>query len=118
MDRLILDNHALTRHPRPAMQVYAVEASPMADWAARLCRANPVASAVVEVLHRKVEALTLEEKVDVLISEPMGTLLVRISVPGIFNIICLVYISQVASIIGYDGFEGQRAHARELHICP
>jgi len=60
-----------------ARKVYAVEASPMAQWAAKLCRANPLASKVVEIVHGKVEAISLDEKVDVLISEPMGTLLVN-----------------------------------------
>lgn len=60
-----------------ALQVYAVEASPMADWAAKLCRENPLAANVVEVIKGKVEVISTDEKADVLVSEPMGTLLVR-----------------------------------------
>ncbi|KAI8468281.1 MAG: putative histone-arginine methyltransferase CARM1 [Monoraphidium minutum] len=62
-----------------AAKVYAVEASGMAKFAARLAAANPPFGRAVEVLHSKVEELSLPagEKVDVLVSEPMGTLLVN-----------------------------------------
>lgn len=58
---------------------YAVEASPMANTAQRLAAANPSFGKRVVVLHRAVETVNLDhldgEKVDVLVSEPFGTLL-------------------------------------------
>uniref|UniRef100_A0A061S8C2 type I protein arginine methyltransferase n=2 Tax=Tetraselmis sp. GSL018 TaxID=582737 RepID=A0A061S8C2_9CHLO len=60
-----------------ARKVYAVEASPMAKWADRLCKGNPAAAAAVQVLREKVEAAEIPERADILISEPMGTLLVN-----------------------------------------
>lgn len=58
-------------------QVYAIEASPMAKWAEQLCKGNPAAANVVEVVEGKVEVVSIPEKADILISEPMGTLLVN-----------------------------------------
>lgn len=60
-----------------ARRVYAVEASNMAHCARRLADGNPKLGAVIQVCNCKVEEATLCEKVDVLVSEPMGTLLVN-----------------------------------------
>ena len=60
-----------------ARKVYAVEASGMVRHAQKLLDANPAYGARIEIRHGKVELLTLPEKADVLISEPMGTLLVN-----------------------------------------
>jgi len=62
-----------------AARVYAVEASGMAKFARQLAGANASFGKAVQVLHSKVESLQLpeEQKVDVLVSEPMGTLLVN-----------------------------------------
>jgi histone-arginine methyltransferase CARM1 len=60
-----------------ARVVYAVEASDMAHHARALAAANPALGARIRVLHGKVEEVELPEKVDVLVSEPMGTLLVN-----------------------------------------
>jgi len=61
-----------------ARRVYAVEASNVADRAALLMRANGLADRII-VLKAKVEEVELPEgeKVDVLISEPMGFMLVH-----------------------------------------
>ncbi|EFJ24851.1 hypothetical protein SELMODRAFT_149478 [Selaginella moellendorffii] len=60
-----------------AKHVYAVEASSMADYARKLIAGNHVLSQRITVIHGKVEDVELPEKADVLISEPMGTLLVN-----------------------------------------
>jgi histone-arginine methyltransferase CARM1 len=60
----------------PVCQVYAIEASPIAKWAAQLCKQNPVSANVVEVVEGMVEVVDIPEQADILISEPMGTLLV------------------------------------------
>lgn len=60
-----------------ARVVYAVEASNMAQFAEQLAQANPEIGDKIKVLHGKVEEVVLPEKVDVLVSEPMGTLLVN-----------------------------------------
>eukprot|EP00850_Spirogloea_muscicola_P016734 SM000138S00041 [mRNA] locus=s138:87622:91910:- [translate_table: standard] len=60
-----------------ARHVYAVEASSMADYARRLMAGNPKLGKCITILHGKVEEVELPEKVDILISEPMGTLLVN-----------------------------------------
>ncbi|EIE20922.1 S-adenosyl-L-methionine-dependent methyltransferase [Coccomyxa subellipsoidea C-169] len=61
-----------------ARKVYAVEASNMAASANILKNANPALGARIEVIQSKIEDLNLEaNSVDVLISEPMGTLLVN-----------------------------------------
>eukprot|EP00891_Asterochloris_glomerata_P005667 jgi/Astpho2/5667/e_gw1.00079.85.1_t len=60
-----------------AAKVYAVEASGMAQFAKQLAAANPGIGNRVEVIHSRLEELDLPAKVDVLVSEPMGTLLVN-----------------------------------------
>lgn len=60
-----------------AKLVYAVEASNMAHFAEILARENADIGSRIRVLHGKVEDLSIPEKVDVLVSEPMGTLLVN-----------------------------------------
>lgn len=59
------------------MQVYAVEASEMAQHTGQLVVQNGFAD-IITVFQQKVEDVVLPEKVDVLVSEWMGTcLLVR-----------------------------------------
>jgi len=58
-----------------ARVVYAVEASNMAKFASQLAASNPELGSRIKVLHGKVEEIQIPEKVDVLVSEPMGTLL-------------------------------------------
>ncbi|KAI4311153.1 hypothetical protein MLD38_036071 [Melastoma candidum] len=60
-----------------ARHVYAVEASEMADYARKLIAGNPSISERITVIKGKVEEVELPEKADILISEPMGTLLVN-----------------------------------------
>eukprot|EP00268_Persea_americana_P032298 TRINITY_DN3170_c0_g1_i1.p1 TRINITY_DN3170_c0_g1~~TRINITY_DN3170_c0_g1_i1.p1 ORF type:complete len:561 (-),score=93.83 TRINITY_DN3170_c0_g1_i1:530-2212(-) len=60
-----------------AKHVYAVEASEMAEYARRLIAGNPSLGQRITVLKGKVEEVELPEKADILISEPMGTLLVN-----------------------------------------
>lgn len=60
-----------------AARVYAIEASGMVKYAQKLLDTNPALGARIVILHGKLEALTLPEKADILISEPMGTLLVN-----------------------------------------
>ena len=59
-----------------ARKVYAIEATPMAENARRLVAANGLSDRI-EVIQAKVEDLELPEKVDVIISEPMGVLLIH-----------------------------------------
>ena len=60
-----------------AARVYAVEASGMAQRAEKLAAGNGL-SDVVKVINQRVEEVLLEEeRVDVLISEPLGIALVR-----------------------------------------
>ena len=59
-----------------AARVYAVEASGMAAKAEKLAQGNGLAG-VVKVINQKVEEVTLDERVDVLISEPLGIALVN-----------------------------------------
>jgi len=59
-----------------ARKVYAVEASDIADAARKLVRANGLEN-IVQVIKGKVEEVDLPEKVDLIISEPMGFLLVH-----------------------------------------
>ncbi|XP_078701433.1 protein arginine N-methyltransferase 2-like [Branchiostoma floridae x Branchiostoma belcheri] len=61
------------RYGRPN-KIYAVEASRMADKAKKLMLYNGYWD-VVKVIHNRVENITLPEKVDLIISEWMGTLL-------------------------------------------
>ncbi|PKA57669.1 putative histone-arginine methyltransferase CARM1 [Apostasia shenzhenica] len=60
-----------------AKHVYAVEASEMAEYASRLVAGNPSLGQRITVIKGKVEEVELPEKADILISEPMGTLLVN-----------------------------------------
>ena len=60
-----------------ARVVYAVEASNMAQFARQLAETNPEIGSKIKVIYGKVEEIELPEKVDVLVSEPMGTLLVN-----------------------------------------
>ena len=60
-----------------ARVVYAVEASRAAKFASLLAAANPSIGSRITVIHGKVEEIEIPEKVDVLVSEPMGTLLVN-----------------------------------------
>ncbi|KCV71878.1 hypothetical protein H696_01288 [Fonticula alba] len=59
-----------------ARHVYAVEASNMADIAKKLVASNNMTNKIT-VLKGKLEEVTLPEQVDVIISEPMGVLLVH-----------------------------------------
>ncbi|KAL3505736.1 hypothetical protein ACH5RR_031118 [Cinchona calisaya] len=60
-----------------AKHVYAVEASEMAEYAQKLIAGNPLLGQRITVIKGKVEEVELPEKADILISEPMGTLLVN-----------------------------------------
>ncbi|CAI0467440.1 unnamed protein product [Linum tenue] len=60
-----------------AKHVYAIEASEMADYATKLIAGNPALGERITVIKGKVEEVELPEKADILISEPMGTLLVN-----------------------------------------
>ncbi|KAL1081639.1 hypothetical protein V6Z11_D09G079400 [Gossypium hirsutum] len=60
-----------------AKHVYAVEASEMADYARKLITGNPTLGQRITVIKGKVEEVELPEKADILISEPMGTVLVN-----------------------------------------
>ncbi|KAL8162811.1 hypothetical protein V2J09_014300 [Rumex salicifolius] len=60
-----------------AKHVYAVEASEMAEYARKIIAGNPLLSDRITVIKGKVEEVDLPEKADILISEPMGTLLVN-----------------------------------------
>ncbi|KAJ7955096.1 Protein arginine N-methyltransferase [Quillaja saponaria] len=60
-----------------AKHVYAVEASEMAEYARKLIAGNPSLGQRITVIKGKVEDVELPEKADILISEPMGTLLVN-----------------------------------------
>eukprot|EP00958_Prasinococcus_capsulatus_P002758 scaffold236_cov419-Prasinococcus_capsulatus_cf.AAC.44 len=60
-----------------AKHVYAIEASSMAEHMQRLVDANSHLSQRITVINGKVEEVRLPEKADILISEPMGTLLVN-----------------------------------------
>jgi histone-arginine methyltransferase CARM1 len=59
-----------------AKKVYAVEATEMANYARKLVEANGLSDRI-EVIQEKLEDLVLPEKVDIIISEPMGLLLVH-----------------------------------------
>ena len=59
-----------------AKRVYAVEASGMAAKAEKLAAGNGL-SEVVKVINKRVEEVQLDERVDVLISEPLGIALVN-----------------------------------------
>jgi len=57
-----------------ARKVYAVEASNMAQYAKELAKCNKSCDSV-EVISGKIEEITLPEKVDIIVSEPMGYML-------------------------------------------
>ncbi|XP_043199042.1 histone-arginine methyltransferase CARMER-like isoform X2 [Amphibalanus amphitrite] len=57
-----------------ARKVYAVEASSMAEHASRLVESNNLQH-VIRVISGKIEEIDLPEKVDMIISEPMGYML-------------------------------------------
>ena len=57
-----------------AKKVYACEASSIAKYAAKLVNNNPFKGRI-EVISGKIEEISLPEKVDILISEPMGYML-------------------------------------------
>jgi len=59
-----------------AAKVYAVEGSSIAKHAAELVRHNKV-DGVIKVLSGKIEEIELPEKVDMIISEPMGYMLLN-----------------------------------------
>ena len=59
-----------------AARVFAVEASGMAKHAAKLAAGNGL-SHIVQVINQRVEEVELEERVDILISEPLGIALVN-----------------------------------------
>ena len=58
-----------------ARRVYAVEASAMSEHCAKLLAGNPRLRDTIVIVNGKVEEVEIPEKVDVLVSEPMGTLL-------------------------------------------
>ena len=60
-----------------ARKVYAVEASGITEHARALMDGNPQLGSRIEIVRGRVEEVSLPEKADVLISEPMGTLLVN-----------------------------------------
>jgi len=60
-----------------AKVIYAVEASSMAEFAIKLVNANPELGRRIKIIQGKVEEVDIPEKIDVLISEPMGTMLVN-----------------------------------------
>lgn len=57
-----------------ARKVYAVEASNMAEHALRLINANKLDD-IISVISGKIEEIELPQKVDIIISEPMGYML-------------------------------------------
>jgi len=59
-----------------ASRVYAVEASSIAVHASKLVEANK-ADDVIKVISGKIEEINLPEKVDIIISEPMGYMLLN-----------------------------------------
>ena len=59
-----------------AKKVYAAEASAVAESAMKLVEANGLSDRII-VIKGKVEEIELPEKVDIIISEPMGFMLVH-----------------------------------------
>lgn len=59
-----------------ALRVYAVEASNMAHYARRIVAHNKMDD-VIKVIGSAVEDLELPERVDTIISEPLGTFLLN-----------------------------------------
>jgi hypothetical protein len=66
--------------------VYAVEASSLAEWTELVVAANNLSDKIT-VIQGRVEEVTLPEKVDIIISEWMGTFLIFIS---LFSIIIII----------------------------
>jgi protein arginine N-methyltransferase 2 len=58
-----------------AAKVYAVEASNLADWTELVVSSNNLSDKII-VIKGKIEEITLPEKVDIIISEWMGTFLI------------------------------------------
>jgi histone-arginine methyltransferase CARM1 len=54
-----------------------VEASEIVDYARRLVAGNPSLGQHITLIKGKIKEVELPEKVDILISEPMGTLLLN-----------------------------------------
>lgn len=80
-----------------ARKVYAVEASDVADRARILMQAVGLSDRIV-VVKCKVEHLQLEEKVDIIISEPMGFMLVHersACMPGVRSSLLLACSTRV-----------------------
>ena len=67
--------HTHTHTVYPPQQVYSVEASDMADHSKELVKHNCL-SAEIEVIKARAERVELPEKVDMIVSEWMGTLLI------------------------------------------
>lgn len=59
-----------------AKKVYGVEISTMHKYARKLVKSNNLEN-YIEIIHNKVEDVEIQEKVDVIISEPMGVVLVH-----------------------------------------
>lgn len=59
-----------------AKKVYAIEASNVADRAAALIKANNLQDQII-IIKSTVETVTLPEKADIIISEPMGFMLIH-----------------------------------------
>jgi histone-arginine methyltransferase CARM1 len=59
-----------------AKRVYAIEASSAAERAAQLMEANGLSEKII-VIREPIESVTIPEKVDIIISEPMGFMLVH-----------------------------------------
>ena len=68
-----------------ARKVYAIESTAMAENARTLVEANGFSDRI-EVIQKKLEDLELPEKVDVIVSEPMGILLVHERIMEIYSL--------------------------------
>eukprot|EP00967_Tisochrysis_lutea_P116837 scaffold188490_cov22-Tisochrysis_lutea.AAC.1 len=60
-----------------ASKVYAVEASGIVGYTQQLADGNADMGKTLQVIHAKVEEVDIAEKMEVLISEHMGTLLIN-----------------------------------------
>jgi SAM-dependent methyltransferase len=74
-----------------AAKVYAVEASNLADWTELVVSSNNLSDKII-VIKGKIEEITLPEKVDIIISEWMGTFLIFISFLLLFKNIYYSFI--------------------------
>ncbi len=77
--RTLVENHcsnSLISCIFTSFQVYAVEGSSIAKHAEMLVRANKLDN-VIKVISGKIEEIELPEKVDMIISEPMGYMLLN-----------------------------------------